>query len=306
VAGKAGCSIEEVLPFSTGVIGQRLPTNKLIDVLPGGLKILAPDAWPQAAAAIMTTDTIAKGVSRTVFIDDTATSITGIAKGAGMIRPDMATMLAFIATDAGLTQVVLQDMLNKAVDASFNHITVDGDTSPNDACVLIATGKSSAQVYSSSAKAREQFQSSLLQVMTYLAQAVVRDGEGATKYITVDVHGAANVEEARRTAFTIAHSPLVKTAFFASDPNWGRILSAVGRAGIERLDINRVVIFLNELCVVRQGGPSADYTEAIGRRIMAGPEVTIKVDLHRDQYSFRLWTSDLSYDYVRINAEYRS
>jgi glutamate N-acetyltransferase / amino-acid N-acetyltransferase len=304
IAEGAGCESEEVLPFSTGVIGQRLPVEKLINALPAALERLAPAAWSEAAAAIMTTDTVAKAVSRTVFIDSTAVGITGIAKGSGMIRPDMATMLAFIATDAGLAQALLKDILDEAVDVSFNRITVDGDTSTNDACVLIATGRSGVRI--ESAEIRAHFQSAVSEVMIKLAQAIVRDGEGATKFVTVDVRGAADVDEARQTAFTIAHSPLVKTAVFASDPNWGRILAAVGRAGLERLDIEQVDIFLNELCVVRRGELSEEYTEAAGRRVMAKPEITIGVDLHRGEHVFHVWTSDLSYDYVRINAEYRS
>lgn len=306
VAARTGCNCDEVLPFSTGVIGQRLATDKLIDALPAALARLAPDAWPAAAAAIMTTDTVPKGVSRTAVIDGNPIVITGIAKGSGMIRPDMATMLAFIATDAAIPQTLLKDILHEAVEASFNRITVDGDTSTNDACVLIATGRSGMRIDSGSTEARSCVQSELMAVMIESAQAIVRDGEGATKFIAVDVRGAGSRDEARETAFTIAHSPLVKTAFFASDPNWGRILAAVGRAGIERLDIARVEIFLDEVCVVRKGELNDSYIEAAGRRVMSQSEITIGVDLHRGEHGFRVWTSDLSYDYVRINAEYRS
>lgn len=305
LAAQAGCDVEEVLPFSTGVIGQRLPVNKLNDAVPAAVKQLAPHAWLSAAAAIMTTDTVAKGASRTLVIDGQTVVMTGIAKGSGMIRPDMATMLAFVATDAKIAQPSLGAMLREAVENSFNRITVDGDTSTNDACVLIATGESGAKVDAHS-PALGRFRTALSELMIELAQAIVRDGEGATKFIAVGVRGAASTEEARQTAFTVAHSPLVKTAFFASDPNWGRILAAVGRVGIERLAIDRVNIFLDQLCVVRAGALDNDYTEAAGRQAMAKPEVEIEIDLQRGKHSYHVWTSDLSYDYVRINAEYRS
>jgi len=304
LAAKTGCGADEVLPFSTGVIGERLPVDRLVRALPAALSELAPDGWLQAAEAIMTTDTVVKGASRMVTIAGQRVGITGIAKGAGMIRPDMATMLAFIATDACLPQPLLDSALRVAVDASFNCITVDGDTSTNDACVLIATGQSGVDIDTDSARA--QFQSSLNEVAIELAQAIVRDGEGASKFITVAVTGAASVDEARRVAFTVAHSPLVKTAFFASDPNWGRILAAVGRADVEDLAIEGVEIFLGDLCVARNGGVAREYTEAAGRRVMGQPEIVVRADLHRGSESFRVWTSDLSYEYVRINAEYRS
>jgi glutamate N-acetyltransferase/amino-acid N-acetyltransferase len=306
LAGRVGCASEEVLPFSTGVIGQRLRADRVTSALPAALERLAPDAWSAAAAAIMTTDTVPKGISRAVLIGGKPITLTGIAKGSGMIRPDMGTMLAFVATDASVPRALLKGVLQAAVEASFNRITVDGDTSTNDACVLMATGKSSVKIQVDSAETRAPFQAALNEVMTGLAEAIVRDGEGATKFITIDVRGAVSVEEARQTAFTIAHSPLVKTAFFASDPNWGRILAAVGRAGIERLEIKRVEIFLDEVCVVHNGVVSEDYTEAMGRRVMARPEIAIRVDLHRGGHAFQVWTTDLSYDYVRINAEYRS
>jgi glutamate N-acetyltransferase/amino-acid N-acetyltransferase len=306
LAGHTGCSVEEVLPFSTGVIGQRLSVDKLIDALPTAVARLDTNAWLIAAAAMMTTDTVAKGVSRKLIIDEKPIAITGIAKGAGMIRPDMATMLAFIATDVNMPQTLLKDLLYEAVEESFNRITVDGDTSTNDACVLIATGKSNVWIKSNSGEAHARFQSVLTEVMIDLAQAIVRDGEGATKFITVAVRGAASREEARQTAFTVAHSPLVKTAFFASDPNWGRILAAVGRAGIERLAIDRIEIFLDEVCVARRGAVAGDYTEAASRRAMTKPEITIGIDLHRGAHSFHVWCSDLSYEYVHINAEYHN
>ncbi|MGH8501841.1 MAG: bifunctional glutamate N-acetyltransferase/amino-acid acetyltransferase ArgJ [Gammaproteobacteria bacterium] len=304
LATRTGCRRDEVLPFSTGVIGERLPVARLTDAIPTALAGLAPDGWVRAAAAIMTTDTVIKGASREAAIAGRRIAITGIAKGAGMIRPDMATMLAFIATDAGISKPTLDAMLRSAIDASFNCITVDGDTSTNDACVLTATGKSGVDVDTDSACA--QFQAALNEVAIELAQAIVRDGEGATKFITVEIRGAASADEARRTAFTIAHSPLVKTAFFASDPNWGRILAAVGRAGIERLVVERVEVFLDDLCVARQGAVADDYIEAAGRQVMRQLEIAVTVNLHRGRETLRVWTSDLSYDYVRINAEYRS
>lgn len=306
VAELTGCDSGEVLPFSTGVIGQRLPTDRIIGALPQALGHLDADGWRAAAAAIMTTDTIPKGVSRTVVIDGKPIHITGIVKGAGMIRPDMATMLAFLATDVSASQGLLNDVLRETIAVSFNRITVDGDTSTNDACVLIATGRSGVFVEPGNAEASAQLQAAISDVMVKLAQAIVRDAEGATKFITITVRGAASVDEARRTAFTIAHSPLVKTACFASDPNWGRILAAVGRAGLAQLAIDQVEIFLDEVCVARQGAVALDYTEAAGRQVMTKPEITIGIDLHRGSNAFHVWTSDLSYDYIRINAEYRS
>jgi glutamate N-acetyltransferase / amino-acid N-acetyltransferase len=306
LAAHAGCNAEEVLPFSTGVIGQRLAVEKLIDALPAALEQLAPRAWLPAATAIMTTDTVAKGASRTLLVDGKPVVITGIAKGAGMIRPDMATMLAFVATDARIAQPLLHEMLREAVESSFHRITVDGDTSTNDACVLVATGRGSVEIDAGSSEARTRFQNALSDLMIELAQAIVRDGEGATKFITVRVRGAASIDQARRIAFTVAHSPLVKTAFFASDPNWGRILAAVGRAGIEAAVMDRVNVFLDELCVVRAGVLDDDYAEAAGQRVMARPEIEISIDLQHGDYAYCVWTSDLSYDYVRINAEYRS
>jgi glutamate N-acetyltransferase/amino-acid N-acetyltransferase len=306
VARQAGCDIEEVLPFSTGVIGERLAADKIGNALPAAFTQLAPNGWLSAAAAMMTTDTVAKAVSREVSVDGEDAVITGIAKGSGMIRPEMATMLAFIATDAFISQALLEDFLREAVDQSFHRITIDGDTSTNDACILIATGKSRARIEAVSVERCPSFRAALLEVIIGLAQAIVRDGEGATKFITVHIRGATSSLEAKRTAFTVAQSPLVKTAFFASDPNWGRILAAVGRAGIEQFDIERVEIFIGETCVARRGAVSEGYTEAMGNRVMAQPEITVAIDLHRGDYSFHVWSTDLSYDYVRINADYRT
>ncbi len=306
LAERAGCRIEEVLPFSTGVIGQRLPTDRITHEIPAAITRLAPDAWLQAAAAIMTTDTVVKGVSRTALVNGKPLVITGIAKGAGMIHPNMATMLAFIATDAKISSTLLKSFLHAGVAQSFSRITVDGDTSTNDACALIATGASETQIDSEPDDIRGRFQGVLNEVLVGLAQAIVRDGEGATKFITVAVRGAASHEEARRTAFVVADSALVKTACFASDPNWGRILAAVGRASVEQLAIDRVNIFFDDLRVVRAGALDMDYTEAAGRQVMAKPEITLLIELGRGDAEFHVWTSDLSYEYVRINAEYRS
>ena len=303
----ANCRPEEVLPFSTGVIGEPLPVDRLAAALPTALAALDADAWPLAARAIMTTDTRPKLVSRRLTVAGREAVITGIAKGAGMIRPDMATMLAFLATDAALDQGLLQACLAEAVATSFNAITIDGDTSTNDACVLAATGTlgNLPLVEAASADARA-FRRALTELCEELATAIVRDGEGATKLVTLVVEEARDEPEARRVADTIAHSPLVKTALFASDPNWGRILAAVGRAGLEGLDIDRVRIWLGDTLIVRDGGRDPGYTEQAGRAAMAGADIGIRVALGRGQAHTRVLTCDLSYDYVKINAEYRT
>ena len=247
-----------------------------------------------------------KGATRRLEIDGRTITVTGIAKGAGMIRPDMATMLAFIATDAALDDAVLRDCLVHAVDQSFNRITVDGDTSTNDACVLVATGAGGLPAMSAGDAGLPALRDAIAGVCVELAQAIVRDGEGATRFVTVSVEAGASSGECLQVAYTIAHSPLVKTALFAGDPNWGRILAAVGRAGIDDLDLQRVEIHLDEVCIVRDGGRAADYTEAAGQRIMQQPELTIRVVLGRGECTEQVWTCDLSYDYVKINAEYRT
>ena len=306
VADAIDCREDEVLPFSTGVIGEDLPMDKIasgIRQLPAALE---NDAWLQAAAGIMTTDTLAKACSRTLQVDDEKITLTGIAKGSGMIRPDMATMLAFVMTDAAVEHGWLQHCLQAAVDVSFNSITVDGDTSTNDACILAATGASGCRRLDGSCDSSIEFQQALNEVFIQLAQAIVRDGEGATKFVTVTVESAADVDEARKVAYTVAHSPLVKTALFASDPNWGRILAAVGRAGIEDLDINDVSIHLDDVCIVSNGGRDQDYRESMGQAVMSQEEISIRVNLDRGSDSARLWTTDLSYEYVKINAEYRT
>ncbi len=297
------CEPERVLPFSTGVIGEPLPVERVVAGLPTAVAALAADGWASAAEGIMTTDTVPKGVSRRVEIGGVEVTVTGIAKGAGMIRPDMATMLAFIATDAAVDREWLQACLEHAVADSFNCITVDGDTSTNDACVLAATGR---RVLPPGEEARARLGEAVRAVCVELAQALVRDGEGATRFITVEVRGAADAAEARRVADAVAQSPLVKTAFFAGDPNWGRILAAVGRAGVPGLDIERVTIHLDEVRIVRAGARDPDYREEQGRAVMARDAVTVDIDLGRGTRSARVWTCDLSYEYVRINAEYRT
>jgi len=307
LARELKCAPQEVLPFSTGVIGERLPIERIVAGLPGCVAGLGEPGWSEAAHGIMTTDTVPKGSSRQIQLDGKTVTVTGIAKGAGMIRPDMATMLAFIATDAAISKSALQACLEMAVNNSFNRITVDGDTSTNDACLLLATGRAGhASIESSSGQSYETLARAVGEVCTELAQAIIRDAEGATKFITIDVGGGASESDCLEVAYTIAHSPLVKTAFFASDPNWGRILAAIGRTPIPRLDVDRVSIHLDDVCVVRHGGLAADYTEAKGLAVMKRPEIRVRVDLGAGTARATVWTSDLSHDYVRINAEYRS
>lgn len=307
LAAVGRCGAEQVLPFSTGVIGEHLPVDRIAAALPDLLKQLDEAAWSKAACAIMTTDTVPKLVSHQFELAGRRATITGIAKGAGMICPDMATMLAFIATDAAVAPELLREALGAAVSRSFNAITVDGDTSTNDACVLVATGAcGNPEIRQADAPDYPAFLGALESVCTDLATAIVRDAEGATKLVTVQVDTAADVAEARVVAYAIAHSPLVKTALFASDPNWGRILAAVGRAGLQDLDIERISIHLGDVLIVDAGGRALDYTEAAGAAVMAEPEILIRVSLGRGDAEARVLTCDLSYDYVRINAEYRS
>ncbi len=300
----AGVQTLEVLPFSTGVIGEPLPVERIEAGLPRALAALDAEGWAEAARGILTTDTAPKGASRVLDLPEGEVRITGICKGAGMIRPDMATMLAFIATDAGLDKTVLESLVKEAADASFNRITVDGDTSTNDACLLLATGRGVA--LSPDSGGWEAFRSALIEVFRTLAQAIVRDGEGATRFVTVQVEEAADPAEALAVAYTIAHSPLVKTALYAGDPNWGRILAAVGRAGLADFDITRVRIFLDDVRIVERGGRAADYAEEAGQAVMSKPELTIRVLLGRGETCERIWTTDLSHEYVTINAEYRT
>lgn len=296
----------QVLPFSTGVIGEFLPVGKITTALPHAMAALSESAWESAARAIMTTDTRPKLASRSVRIGSQDVVVTGIAKGAGMIQPNMATMLAFIATDANVAQADLQGLLAEAADLSFNCITIDGDTSTNDACVLLASGASGSAVLTQASPQFPEFASAVHEVCAELAEAIVRDGEGATKLIRIRVEEAMDESEARNVAKTIAHSPLVKTAFFASDPNWGRILAAVGRAGCESLVIDQVAIWLDDVQIVANGGRAPAYTEAAGAAVMAQPEILIRVALGRGVAVQTVLTCDFSYDYVRINAEYRT
>jgi glutamate N-acetyltransferase/amino-acid N-acetyltransferase len=307
VAQLADCDVAQVLPFSTGVIGEPLPVDSITSAIPVAMESLSTDGWEAAASAIMTTDTVPKLASRRVELGGSQVTVTGIAKGAGMIRPDMATMLAYLATDATLGQELLQQCLQRAVASSFNSISVDGDTSTNDACMLVATGHSEAIPINNAESEEFQLISDAVEgVCRDLATAIVRDGEGATKLVTVEVVAADTVEEAREVAYTVAHSPLVKTALFAADPNWGRILAAVGRAGVVDLDISKVELWLDDVCIVRDGGRAADYSEDAGAEVMARDELTIRVVLGRGSKDASILTCDLSYDYVRINAEYRT
>lgn len=306
LADIAGCQRDEVLPFSTGVIGEPLPTAKFASAIPDVFQQLSESHWSQASEAIMTTDTVAKVVSLQQEINGQQVTVTGMAKGSGMIRPDMATMLAYIATDAEVNTQVLQHCLSEAVEHSFNRITVDGDTSTNDACVLMATGKANLAIASVGDASYGPFQAMVQQVCETLARMIVKDGEGATKLINVLVEGGQSEQECLDVAYTIAHSPLVKTAFFASDPNWGRILAAVGRAGLQQLDLDAIRIYLDDVCIVEQGGRAASYTEEQGQAVMDKDEITINVQLARGSATACVWTCDFSYDYVRINAEYRT
>ncbi len=312
VASQNGLATEQVIPFSTGVIGEPLPVGLMEAKVPMLYeKLSAPyserDAWKDAAHAIMTTDTQPKGVFRQYEWQGKAFSIGGVAKGAGMIKPNMATMLAFIVTDLSIDHQLMQSLLTEAVDQSFNSISVDGDTSTNDACMLAATGQSNAPHLSDSDQAfLTMFKAALNEVCTSLAMSIVKDGEGATKCIQIDVRGASCVETARKIAESIARSPLVKTAFFAEDPNWGRILAAIGNAEVDYFDINLVDIYLDDLSILSKGEIAENYEEAQAHMIMQQREINLVVDLNMGSQSSRFWTTDLSYEYVKINAEYRS
>ncbi|MDD2885494.1 MAG: bifunctional glutamate N-acetyltransferase/amino-acid acetyltransferase ArgJ [Dechloromonas sp.] len=297
---------EQVLPFSTGVILELLPVDRLKAGLPAVVADLKADNWHAAAHAIMTTDTIAKAVSRVLTVNGQKVTISGVSKGAGMIKPNMATMLGFLATDAGIAQPLLDQLVKEAADASFNCITVDGDTSTNDSFVMIASGQSGAVFAAESDAGWAEVKAAIIAVSVELAQAIVRDGEGATKFITVDVLGGKNSAECRQVGYAIGHSPLVKTAFFASDPNLGRILAAVGYAGIDDLDVDGVKVWLDEVLVAENGGRAAAYQETDGARVMAQAEITVRVDLGRGSAAAKVYTCDFSYDYVKINADYRS
>ena len=298
-----GCAPEQVLPFSTGVIMEPLPVDKIVAGMPQAIGNLKTNNWFDAAHAIMTTDIVAKAVSKQVQIGGQTVTVTGMSKGSGMIHPNMATMLGYIATDAAIAQPLLQQMVKQAANASFNCITVDGDTSTNDALMLIATGNSGVQIGEAE---RAAMQAAVSEVAIALAQAIVRDGEGATKFITIKVEGGKDDAECRKIGYAIAHSPLVKTAFFASDPNLGRILAAIGYAGIADLDVEKLKLYLDDVLVAEHGGRAASYQEEDGARVMQQSDITVRVVLNRGSVNATLWTCDFSYDYVKINASYRS
>jgi len=301
-----GCAAQQVLPFSTGVILEPLPMDRLLAGLPAALGDLAPDRWAEAAESIMTTDTVPKAASARATLSGSPVTVTGIAKGAGMIRPNMATMLGFVATDAAIAPDLLQRWVREAADASFNRITVDGDTSTNDSFVIAATGAAGLRIERETDPGAAQLKAMITEVAVRLAQSIVRDGEGATKFITIRVERARDDEEAAAVAYAIAHSPLVKTAFFASDPNLGRILAAIGYAGIEDLDVGAIDLFLDDVHVASAGGRHPGYREEDGQRVMRQAEIGVRVVLGRGESATTLWTCDLSHDYVSINADYRS
>ena len=307
LAELTGVAAEQILPFSTGVIGEPLPVEKIQGALQAALDDLAEDHWAEAATGIMTTDTLPKGASRQFSHAGVTVTVTGISKGAGMIRPNMATMLGYIATDAKVARTVLQDLVADAANKSFNRITIDGDTSTNDCCMLIATGQAALpEITDKSGELYAKLKQAVFEVFMQVAQAIVRDGEGATKFVTVQVNGGGTHQECLDVGYAVAHSPLIKTALFASDPNWGRILAAVGYAGVANLDVSKIDVFLGEVCIASQGGRAASYTEEQGAAVMAREEITIRIELGRGRCSETIWTTDLSHEYVRINAEYRS
>lgn len=300
------CSAQQILPFSTGVILEPLPVERVIEGLPDCLQDLNENNWLRAAETIMTTDIVAKGSSRQISLNGETVTITGISKGSGMIHPNMATMLGYIATDAAVSQTALNSMIQHAVNRSFNCITVDGDTSTNDSLVLIATGQTALPEIQESSPEYQRLLDTITEVAIELAQAIVRDGEGATKFMTVHVQSGRNEAECRKVAYAIAHSPLIKTAFFASDPNLGRILAAIGYAGIDDLDVNVLKLYLGDVLVAEQGGRASSYEESQGAAIMKEADITVRVDLGRGDAEVTIWTCDFSYDYVKINADYRS
>jgi glutamate N-acetyltransferase/amino-acid N-acetyltransferase len=296
----------QILPFSTGVILEPLPVDRVVAGLPDCLSNLKSDNWLNAAEAIMTTDIVSKGYSKQIVIDGKTVTITGISKGSGMIHPNMATMLGYVATDAAISQAALDKLIDYAVNRSFNCITVDGDTSTNDSLILMATGQSGISEIQADTPAYVSLRDAMTEVATLLAQAIVRDGEGATKFMTIKVDAGRDVEECRQVAYAIAHSPLIKTAFFASDPNLGRILAAIGYAGLDRLDVNNMQLYLGDVLVAEHGGRAQAYEEAQGAAVMAEPEILVRVVLNRGVANATVWTCDFSYDYVKINADYRS
>lgn len=297
---------QQVLPFSTGVILEPLPADKVIAGLPAAIANLKEDNWLNAAEAIMTTDIVAKGTSRQVQLSGQLVTVTGISKGSGMIHPNMATMLGYIATDAAISQSALNEMIHDVANASFNCITVDGDTSTNDSLILMATGQANNVKIETNSADYLEIKRLITEVAIELAQAIVRDGEGATKFMTLKIEGGRDEAECRKVAYAIAHSPLVKTAFFASDPNLGRILAAIGYAGVEQLDVNALKLYLGDVLVAENGGRATAYLEEQGSAVMKEPEILVRVDLARGNAACTVWTCDFSYDYVRINADYRS
>ena len=300
------CEPSQILPFSTGVILEQLPVDRIKAGLPQALANLNADNWYNAAEAIMTTDTQPKAASRTVIVAGKTVTLTGISKGAGMIKPNMATMLGFLAMDAKVAQPVLEHMVKEAADKSFNCITIDGDTSTNDSFMLIATGAGQLEVSEIGSPEYVELSAAVTALSQQLAQMIVRDGEGATKFMTITVEEGASVEECRKIAYSIGHSPLVKTAFYASDPNLGRILAAIGYAGVEDLDVSKLNLYLDDVWVAKNGGRNPDYKEEDGQRVMKQSEIAIRVRLARGDASATVWTCDLSHDYVSINADYRS
>lgn len=305
LASQMGVSREQILPFSTGVILEPLPHDRVIAGLPNALANLQPDHWADAALGIMTTDTVPKAKSAQTTIQGKSISVTGISKGSGMIHPNMATMLGYVATDAKVSPALLQELTTAAADLSFNAITIDGDTSTNDSFIVMASGASQVEI-PPSGQAHDIFRQALIEVCQKLAQMIVRDGEGATKFITIQIEGGKTDAECKLVAEAIAHSPLVKTAFFASDPNLGRILAAIGYAGITDLDVGRVQLWLDDVWVAKDGGRHPDYQEADGQRVMKQAEITVRAHLGRGQATQTVWTCDLSHEYVSINADYRS
>ncbi len=307
LAEMVGLPADKVLPFSTGVIGEPLPVDRICAGLPLALESLSEGCWLKAAEGILTTDTRPKGCSCQFEVDGSVYTITGISKGSGMIKPNMATMLAYIATDVNIDQSLLQSMLLDIANVSFNRITVDGDTSTNDSFMLVATGAAGNEtLMNAESELYSELKSALTSVAKELAQAIIRDGEGATKFVTVRVEEADSIADALEVAYTVAHSPLVKTALFACDPNWGRILAAVGRAEIDTLEIGKINIWLNDVSLIEAGEPAATYTEEAGQQVMSEEEITIRIQLGSGIVSEEIWTTDLSHEYVRINADYRS
>lgn len=307
IAELKGVKLEQVLPFSTGVIGEPLPVQKIIAVVPEALEKANENGWDDAGAGIMTTDTRPKGFSQQFEYQGNIITVNGISKGAGMIKPNMATMLGYIATDAKISQALLQKLAREAADKSFNRITIDGDTSTNDSCILMATGQIDLpEITEASGELYEELRKVILDAHIHLAKSIVSDGEGATKFVTVAVSGGANRDECLDVAYAVAHSPLIKTALFASDPNWGRIVAAIGYAGVPDLDATKVRVHLNDTLIVEHGGRAKTYTEEQGQAIMSQAEIAINIHLGRGDFAETVWTTDLSYEYVRINADYRS